>query len=95
MLWRDLQDAVHWIIRIIIPFLRSLIVAAVLVVSGMALEALVGLTLPKESKSLEIVRFVLDVSLVGSAVVIAICGALIVVWDTVASTRGLLSRGKD
>lgn len=94
MLWRDLQDAIRWIVQLIIPFLRSLIVAAVLVVSGMALEALVGLTLPKGSKSLQIVKFFLDVSLVGSAVVIAMCGALIVVWDTVISTRDLLSQKK-
>ncbi len=91
MLRREFRDAVYSVIRVIIPFLRSLVLAAVLVLSGMALEWLVGLTLPKESKSYQIVKVVLDVSLVYGAVVIAACGAFIVVWDTIVSTRDSMS----
>ena len=95
MLWREVLDAVYSIVRVIIPFLRSLVVAAVLVLSSIALEWLVAFTLPRESKSYQVVKFVLDVSLVGSASVVAACGAFIVAWDAVVSTRDFLSRKRD
>ena len=79
----------------VIPFLRSLVVAAVLVLSSIALEWLIGFTLPRESKSYQVVKFVLDVSLVGSASVVAACGALIVAWDAVVSTRDFISHKRD
>lgn len=52
----------------------------------MILELLVGFAVGKESTAMKVVNVVLDISLVGSAVVVAVCGAVIVVAESVKST---------
>ncbi len=72
----------------------SLFISAVLVVSGFALEKLVSLSIEAGSKPHQIVEFVLDVSLVGSAVVVAMCGAIIVAGEAIMSTKAFFSRNR-
>ncbi len=78
-----------------ITFLVSLLISGILVGSGIALEALVSLSIGDGSKSQEIIEFVLDVSLVGSAVVVSVCGAIVVAGEAIRSTTVFLSRTKD
>ena len=73
-------------------FLGSLAVSAVLILSGMGLEWLVGLSLDKGSVPHQVVAVVLDVSLVSVAVVVSICGAIIVAAEAIVSTKIYLSR---
>ena len=69
--------------------------SAVLVLSGMGLEWLVGLSLDKGTVPHQVVAVVLDVSLVSAAVVVAVCGAIIVAAEAVISTRVFLSRSRE
>lgn len=73
-------------------FLGSLAVAAVLILSGMGLEWLVGLSLDKGSLPHQVVGVVLDISLVSVAVVVSICGAIIVAAESIVSTKIYVSR---
>lgn len=68
-------------------FLVKLILAALLVAADLGLEKLAGLVLEHDGAPLRIVEFVLDVTFVGSAVVIAVSGAVVVTGEVILSSR--------
>ena len=68
-------------------FLVKLILAGLLVAADLGLEKLAGLVLEHDGDPLRIVEFVLDVTFVGSAVVIAVSGALVVTGEVILSSR--------
>lgn len=93
--WADLQSIVYRVALAGAIFIGSLAVSAVLVLSGIGLEWLVGLSLDKGSVPHQIVSVVLDVSLVSAAVVVSVCGAVVVAAEAVISTRNFLYRAKE
>ena len=92
---RDVREIFYRVGLAATIFLGSLIVSAVLVLSGMGLEWLVGLSLDEGSVPHRVVAVVLDVSLVSAAVVVSVCGAIIVAAEAVISTRIFLSRSRE
>lgn len=64
----------------------KLALAGLLVAADLGLEKLAGLVLEHDSRSFHIVEFVLDLAFVGSATVIAICGAIMVAGTVLLST---------
>lgn len=94
-LWRDLQEATYRFVLATLTFLTSLLISVVLFGSSIALKYLVNFSITKGSKTQEVVEFVLDVSLVGSAVVVSMCGAIIVAGEAIESTRAFFSRNKE
>ena len=94
---KDLQESLYYVGLAVIRFLVSLLISAALVGSGIALEFLVGLSIEDSSAAYEVLEFVLDVSLIGSAVVVAICGAIVVAGEAIRSTYTFLRQlsGKD
>ena len=94
-MWGDLQQAMYRVVLAATKFIVSLLISGLLVGAGIALETLVSFSIQDGSTAHEIVGFVLDVSLVGSAVVVSVCGALLVAGEAVASTYEYLSGLKD
>ena len=82
----ELKEAFYRVGLAMIIFAGSLLLSAALVVSGIMLEQLVSFAVGDESTALKVVKVVLDVSLVGSAVVVAVCGAIIVATESIKST---------
>ncbi len=93
--WKDLQRIFYRVALAGTIFIGSLVVSAVLVLSGIGLEWLVGLSLEKDSVPHQVISVVLDVSLVSAAVVVSVCGAVIVAAEAVVSTKNFLSRARD
>ena len=87
---REMKEAFHRVGLALVAFAGSLAVSAALVLSGMILELLVSFAVDGESTALMVVKLVLDTSLVGSAVVVAVCGAIIIVAESVKSTRNFI-----
>ena len=78
MTWREeLRTALRRVLPAALTFLTSLVMAAVLVDSGILLEWLIGLAVGYETMAYRVVGFVLDVTLVGCAVVWAVTGAVV------------------
>ena len=75
-----------------ITFLTSLLMAVVLVLSGLLLEWIIGFSVDAGTQTHRIVSFALDVALVGCAVVWAITGAVIVTWEAVVAAKAFLIR---
>ena len=84
---RELKETFHRVAIAGLAFAGSLVLSAALVVSGIILEYLTSLALGKETTGQNVVELVLDVSLISCAVVVAVCGATIVVVESVRSTR--------
>ena len=93
--WDDARVELLRITAAGIRFLASLTLAALLVASGIGLETLINFTLEKGSKSQELVSVVLDVSLIGAAIVVSACGACLVAGESVRSTRDFFTRRRD
>ena len=89
---RDVGGIFYRVALAVAIFLGSLAVSAVLILSGMGLEWLLGLSLEDGSVPHQVVTVVLDVSLVSVAVVVSICGAIIVAGEAIISTKIYLSR---
>ena len=85
-MWKDLQEGLYYVGLAAIRFLVSLLISAALVGSGIALEFLVGLSIEDSSAAYEVLEFALDVSLIGSAIVVSICGAIVVAGEAIRST---------
>ena len=91
----DLRTALQRVALAAINFLTSLLMAVILVLSGLLLEWIIGFSIEPGTQTHQVVGFVLDVTLVGCAVVWAITGALIVTWEAVISAKSFLSRSRD
>ena len=75
-----------------ITFLTSLLMAVILVLSGLLLEWIIRFSIAAGSRTHNVITFVLDVTLVGCAVVWAITGAVIVTWEAVVAAKAFLSQ---
>jgi hypothetical protein len=75
-----------------LTFLTSLSMAVILVLSGLLLEWIIGFSIDAGTRTHNVITFVLDVTLVGCAVVWAITGAVIVTWEAVVAARTFLRR---
>ena len=75
-----------------ITFLTSLLMAVILVLSGLLLEWIIGFSVDTGTRTHSVITFALDVTLVGCAVIWAIMGAVIVTWEAVVAARDFLTR---
>lgn len=91
----DLRIALQRVALAAINFLTSLLMAVILVLSGLLLEWIIGFSIDTGTQTHRVVGFVLDVTLVGCAVVWAITGALLVTWEAVISAKSLLNRSRE
>ena len=91
-MWRDLQEGFYYVGLAVIKFVVSLLVSAALVVSGIVLENLAGLSIEDDSDMYAVLVFVLDVSLIGSAIVVSVCGAIVVAGEAIRSTYTFFNR---
>lgn len=73
-----------------LTFVGSLLLAAVFVGASAALEWLIGLTLDEGTLLLAIFKWVSALSLLGVALVITSCGAIVVCMETIASTTAFV-----
>lgn len=78
-----------------ITFLTSLLMAVVLVLSGLLLEWIIGFSIEPGTQTHNVISLVLDVTLVGCAVVWAITGAVIVTWEAVLAAKTFLSQTEE
>ena len=92
LLKQELIAALHRVLPAALTFLTSLVMAAILVVSGILLEYLIGLAVGYETLAYRIVRFVLDVALVSCAVVWTVTGAVVATWEAIISALTFVSR---
>ena len=76
-------------------FLTSLVMAVILVLSGLLLEWIIGLSIEPGTQTHNVISLVLDVTLVGCAVVWAITGAVIVTWEAVLAAKTFLSQTEE
>ena len=68
--------------------------AAILVGSGILLEYHIGLAVGRETIAYRIVAFVLDVTLVGCAMVWAVAAA-VATWEAIISARAFVRRTRE
>ena len=88
----ELSAALRRVALAAITFLTSLLMAVILVLSGLLLEWIIGFSIEPGTRTHNVVSFALDVTLVGCAVVWAITGAVIVTWEAVVAAKAFLSR---
>ena len=86
----ELQSALRRIALAAITFLTSLLMAVMLVLSGLLLEWIIGFSVDAGTRTHDLISFALDVALVGGAVVWAVTGAVIVTWEAVLSAIAFL-----
>lgn len=91
----ELSAAFRRVALAAITFFTSLLMAVVLVLSGLLLEWIIGFSVEPGTQTHNVISFVLDVTLVGCAVVWAITGAVIVTWEAVVAAKAFLSQTKE
>ena len=87
----ELLSALRRVVLAAITFLTSLIMAIILVLSGLLLEWIIGFSIDAGTQTHTVINFVLDVALVGCAIVWAITGAVIVTWEAVVAAKAFLT----
>ena len=85
--WKDAWAGVQRVIAAAGRFAASLVLSAFLVLAGIGMKQLIAWGIEEDSIPYNVVKFALDVSLVGSAVVVAICGGIVVAGEAIISTR--------
>ena len=91
----ELSAALRRVALAAITFLTSLVMAVILVLSGLLLEWIIGFSIEPGTQTHNVISLVLDVTLVGCAVVWAITGAVIVTWEAVLAARTFLSQSEE
>ena len=86
-MWGEVKTGLQRIGAAFVFFVVKLILAGLLVAADLGLERLAGLVLEHDGRPFRVVEFVLDVTFVGSAVVIAVSGALVVTGEVILSSR--------
>ena len=86
-MWGEVSTGLQRIGAAFVFFVVKLILAGLLVAADLGLERLAGLVLEHDGGPFQVVEFVLDVTFVGSAVVIAVSGALVVTGEVILSSR--------
>ena len=93
MLLKDeLLAALRRVLPAVLTFLTSLVMAAILVGSGILLEFLIGFAVGYDTLAYRIVGFVLDTTMVICALAWAVIGAIVVTWEAVISARTFVRR---
>ena len=77
-----------------LTFFTALLMAVILVLSGLLLEWIIGFSIGEGTQTHDVVSFVLDVTLVGCAVVWAITGSVVVTWEAVMAAKAFLSQNR-
>ena len=88
----ELLAALRRVALAAITFLTSLLMAVILVLSGLLLEWIIGFSIDEGTQTHNVISFVLDVTLIGCAVVWAITGAVVVTWEAVMAAKAFLSQ---
>ena len=86
-MWSEVSTGLQRIGAAFVFFVVKLILAGLLVAADLGLERLAGLVLEHDGRPFQVVELVLDVTFVGSAVVIAVSGALVVTGEVILSSR--------
>lgn len=86
-MWSETKIGLQRIGTAFVFLVVKLILAGLLVAADLGLEKLAGLVLEHDGAPFRIVEFVLDVTFVGSAVVIAASGALVITGEVILSSR--------
>lgn len=86
-MWGEVKTGLQRIGAAFVFFVVKLILAGLLVAADLGLERLAGLVLEHDGDLLRIVEVVLDVTFVGSAAVIAVSGAVVVIGEAILSVR--------
>ena len=80
----------------VLLFLGSLVVAAVFIGSNVLLEWLIGFAVNQETRTYDVVKAVLDILLIGFALVgSTIGGAIIVLKEILSSVKSFWNRAED
>ncbi len=96
MMWREeLQTALRRVLPAALTFLTSLVMAAIMVGSGILLEWLIGIAVGYDTAAYRIVQYVLDVTLVGCALVWASTGAVVATWEAIVSANAFVRRTRE
>ena len=85
-LWSEIKAALRLLVSHSVFLSVKLALAGLLVAADLGLEKLAGLVLEHDSHYFRIVEAVLDVTFVGSAIVIAACGAVMIAGAVLFST---------
>ena len=88
----ELRAALRGAALAALTFFTSLLMAVVLVLSGLLLEWIIGFSINEGTQTRKVVSFVLDVTLVGCAVVWAVTGAVVVTWEAMMAAKAFLSQ---
>ena len=88
----DVKLLYNRVARAVLTFIGSLVVSAVFILAGIGLKTLVGLSVDEGSLPHQVFVFVLDVTLLGAAAVVSICGAIVAIAESVKSTLEFLSK---
>ena len=86
-MWEETKIGVKRIGNAFVFFVVKIVIAGIFVAADLGLEKLASLVLEHEGTPFKIVEFVLDVAFVGSAVVIAVAGAVVVAGEVILSSR--------
>lgn len=86
-MWGEVKTGLQRIGAAFVFFVVKLILAGLLVAADLGLERLAGLVLEHDGSPLGIFEVVLDVTFVGSAVITAGAGALVVAGEAILSAR--------
>lgn len=90
----ELRAILERVALVVIRFIATLTVSAVLYVADIALKALLVLAVDETTEFYQIAVYVMDVGLIGSAVVVSVCGAVMAAWEALTSALNFI-RGKD
>lgn len=91
----ELLAALRRVLPAALTFLTSLVMAAILVGSGILLELLIGFAVGYDTPAHRIVGFVLDVTMVICALTWAVTGAIVATWESVISAIAFVRRTRE
>ena len=88
----EVRTALRRVLLAVLFFLTSLAMAVTLVLSGLLLEWIIGFSVDAETPAHKLISWMLDVTLVGSAVVWAAAGTVVATWEAVMSANDFVKR---
>ena len=91
-MWEETKNGLKRIGNAFVFFVVKVVIAAIFVAADLGLEKLASLVLEHGTAAFDIVEFVLDVTFVGSAVVISAAGAFVVAVEVILSSKDYLKR---
>ena len=91
----ELLAALRRVLPAALTFLTSLIMAAIMVGSGILLELLIGFAVGYGTPAHKFVGFVLDATMVICALTWAVTGAIVATWEAVSSAITFVRRTRE